>query len=130
MLSVAESPELTTTVGAKGEFSLMAPSDGECSFLVRQPGYHDTKTAALPVPASGLQMVGFQVPSDATFNLLAAVINLEPDPERCQIATTISRAGTAPYGGDALGEPDVIASIEPPLPAASGRSTSPTSAME
>lgn len=119
-VSVAEAPGLTTTIGANGDFSLRVPSGGECSFVLHQPGFHDSQTAALPVPEKGIEQIGFQAPTDKTYDLLVAITGLEPDDGRCQIATTVSRAGTEPYGGAGLGEPDAIVSITPPLPAEQG----------
>jgi hypothetical protein len=117
---VAEAPELASTVGADGSFALSVPSGGEASFVVRHPGFHDTQTATFLLGPGGLDQVGFQVPTDGIFDFFARLIRLEPDPERCQIVSTVSRAGTEPYGGDALGEPGVVVALEPPVPAENG----------
>ena len=120
VISVAEAPSITTTVAANGTFSLRVPSGGACSFVFHKAGFADNQTAALPVGEAGIEQIGFQAPTDKTFALLATVTGIEVDPARCQIATTVSRAGTAPYGGPGLGEPDAIVSITPPLPAENG----------
>lgn len=120
VISVAEAPALTTTVAANGTFSLGVPGGGECSFVLRKAGFAANQTATLPVGAGGITQIGFQAPTDKTFDLLATITGIDVDPARCQIATTVSRAGTAPYGGPALGEPDAIVTIMPPLPAEHG----------
>jgi hypothetical protein len=120
VISVAEAPEITTTVAADGTFMLSVPSGAPISLLLQEPGFHDTQTAALELDVGGLDQVGFQVPTDAIFDLLSTFARINPDPQRCQIATTISRKDTAPYGGPGLGEPGVIVTINPPLPATAG----------
>ena len=119
-LFVAEAPEIATTIGADGTFSLDVPSGAPISLVVRQPGFHDTQAATLALDAAGLDSVGFQVPTESIFDLMATFIDYSPDPTRCQIASTVSRAGTAPYGGSGLGEPGVVVSIDPPMPAENG----------
>jgi len=114
-VSVAEAPEIKTTVGTDGTFALSVPSGGEASFVVSQPGFHDTQSATFLLGAGGLDQVGFQVPTDGIFDFFSRLVKMEPDPELCQIVSTVSRAGTAPYGGDALGEPGVIVALEPPI---------------
>jgi hypothetical protein len=115
VISVAEAPKLQTTTGADGTFAFDVPSGGQYSFLLRQPGFHDVQTATFTIDASGLAQVGFQAPTDGIFRLFSGLVGVDLDPERCQIASTVSRAGTEPYGGDALGEPGTIVTIEPPL---------------
>jgi hypothetical protein len=117
---VVEAPQLRTTTAADGTFSLQVPSGGECSFALEEPGYHASRTELIYVAAGGVDHVSFQVPPDNVYSLLASVVGLDPDPTRCQIATTVSAAGTAPYGGSGLGEPDATVTIDPPLPAAAG----------
>ena len=119
-ISVLESPELGATVDGNGGFALQVPSGGECSFTIHQPGFHDSQTAALSVGAGGIDQVSFQVPPDNIFAVLASVVGIDADPTRCQIATTVSAAGTPPYGGSGVGEPDVTVTIAPPLPASAG----------
>ncbi|MBL9111718.1 MAG: carboxypeptidase regulatory-like domain-containing protein [Myxococcales bacterium] len=119
-VSVAEAPEYATTVRADGTFTLEAPSGAPVSLLLTKPGFHPTQTAAHMLDVSGLDQVGFQVPTDDMFALLALIVELTADPETCQIATTVSRKDTEPYGGAALGEPGVTVAIDPPLPAEAG----------
>ncbi len=120
VVSVAEAPELSTTVAADGSFSFDVPSGAPVSFSLRKDGFHPNQSAAIDLGAGGLARLGFQAPTEATFAVLGTLAAIEPDPKNCQISTTISRTGTEPYGGDALGVEGAVASIDPPLPATSG----------
>lgn len=119
-VAVAEAPELTTTVAADGTFALDVPSGDEVSLVLRKADFHPNQTATFLLGAGGLDQVGLQVPTEGIFDLMASFVKIEPDPERCQIATTVSRKGTEPYGGAGLGEPGVIVTIAPPLPKEAG----------
>lgn len=112
-ITAAEAPAFATTVQPDGSFHLEVPSGSDCSFVLTQPGFHTTQTAVLHVGASGIEQVGFQVPTDRTFDLLSLFVDL--DPAQCQIATTVSALGTTPYGGNGLGVPGVVTRIDPPL---------------
>ena len=116
-VSVAEAPEITTTVTAEGTFAFDVPSGAAVSFSLLQADFHPNQSATLEIGAEGIAMLGFQAPTEDGFRLLGLLAGVEPDPKRCQISTTISRTGTEPYGGDALGVEDAVASIDPPLPA-------------
>lgn len=118
-VSVAEAPEHQTTVAADGTFAFDVPSGAPVSFVLEQSGFHPNQSATLPIDPTGIEMLGFQAPTESTFSLLATIAYLHPDPTRCQISTTVSRAGTEPYGGAGLGEPDVVVSIDPPVPSGS-----------
>jgi hypothetical protein len=113
-ISVAESPTITTTVAADGTYSIAVPSGGEASLVLELMSYHVEQTATLAIPAAGLEHVAFQAPDDKSFDLLSSLVNVDPDPTRCQIATTVSRPGTL-YAGDALGEPDTVVTLDPPV---------------
>lgn len=119
-ISVAEAPEFATPVAADGTFALNVPSGAPVSLLLQASGFHGTQTAALALDASGLDQVGFQVPTDSVFDLMSTFARITPDDHNCQIATTVSRKNTEPYGGSGLGEPGVIVTIDPQLPSKSG----------
>lgn len=119
-ISVAESPEVTATVAADGTFTIAAPSGGPATFSVAQDGFFPDQSATLDITTDGIAMLGFQVPTNDTVDSLSAIVQVTPDPKRCQISTTVSRAGTAPYGGDGLGVDGATVAIDPPVPASSG----------
>lgn len=74
------------------------------------------QSATIPIGAAGLTDLGFQVPTPAVVDLMALAAGVELDPERCQVVTTVSSAASPPYGGAAVGEPDVVVSLAPSLP--------------
>jgi hypothetical protein len=113
-ISVAESPSITTTVAADGTYAIAVPSGGEASLVLELMGYHIEQTATLTIPATGVEHVAFQAPDDKSFDLLSSLINVYPDDTRCQIATTVSKPGTL-YAGDAMGEPDTVVTLDPPV---------------
>jgi len=115
-VAAAEAPEYQTTVGQDGSFELQVPSGAPVSFRLDQPGFYPNQSATLPVGPDGVTLLGFQAPTESTIGALAIVASIYVDPELCQISTTVSRAGTEPYGGVGLGEPDVVVTIEPDVP--------------
>ncbi len=120
VVSVTESPEVTATVAADGTFTIAAPSGGPTTFSLTQAGFFPNQSATLDITAEGIPMLGFQAPTNDTVDTLSTFVRVTPDPTRCQISTTVSRAGTEPYGGDALGVEGVLVTIDPPLPAIAG----------
>lgn len=119
-VSVTESPNVTATVATDGTFTIEAPSGGPATFSVAQEGFFPNQSATLDITSDGIAMLGFQIPTHDTVDLLATLVRVTVDPTRCQISTTVSRAGTEPYGGDALGVEGATVTIDPPLPASSG----------
>ncbi|HEY4244848.1 MAG TPA: hypothetical protein VGM88_33765 [Kofleriaceae bacterium] len=120
LVAMVEAPSHVTSVGADGTFSFTVPSGVTASFSLVQDGFHPNQSATLAIGAGGIPMLGFQTPTEDSFQTFATIAGIVPDPAMCQIATTISRAGTEPYGGDALGEEGATAAIDPPLDASHG----------
>jgi hypothetical protein len=120
IVSVTESPDVTATVAADGTFTIAAPSGGPATFSLTQDGFFPNQSATLEITADGIAMLGFQAPTYEGVDTLATFVRVTPDPTRCQISTTVSRAGTEPYGGHALGVEGATVTIDPPLPASSG----------
>lgn len=112
-IGVAEDPGPTTTVAADGTFAFDVPSGGPTSFTLNQPGFHSNQSATIEVGADGIAMLGFQAPTDETFDLLANLVRVTPDPAKCQLSTTVSRIGTEPYGGDGLGVEGATVALDP-----------------
>ena len=96
-VGIAEAPGgATTTVAADGTFAFDVPSGGPTSFTLVQPGFHPNQSATIDVGAGGIAMLGFQSPAEEAFDTLANVVRVTPDPAKCQISTTVSRAGPSP----------------------------------
>ena len=120
---ILEMPEHTTTTDAEGHFELPGlPPEAKATFVFEAEGFPTTYTRTFTLPEAGeaLERLTFQVPENATFDLLASVVEIEPDPSACQIASTVTRVGKSIYDEGAHGEAEATVSIEPSLPADSG----------
>jgi len=122
-VTIRELPELSTTTDADGRFAFEAlPGGAAATFVFEAMGYPmtSTKTFTLPTTGEAVERVTFQVPDDATYDLLATVVNVVPDPNTCQIASTVTRVGKSIYDEGAHGEAAATVAIDPPLPAEHG----------
>ncbi len=116
-VSVLELPEMTTTTDADGHFELELPPGIDATFVFEREGYAKVYTKTFTLPESGtVERVTFQVPDDATFAALATIVQIEPDPSTCQIASTVTRVGKSLYDEGAHGESGATVAIEPALP--------------
>lgn len=113
IVAVVEDLSITTTVAADGMFAFDVPSGGPATFSFTKDGFHLAHSAAIDVTPAGISMLGFQVPVEETYQLLASVAKITLDPTKCQIVTTISASGTTPYGGDGLGVPGSTITSDP-----------------
>lgn len=115
IIRVVELPTIFTTVADDASFALQVPSGAPLSFAFEQDGYAPYQTGTYPIGPEGLDQLGIQAPSKPTFDALADIAGVVPDPERCQIATTVTAAGTdhLPFGGAGLGAKDAVATLTP-----------------
>jgi hypothetical protein len=62
--------------------------------------------------------VSFQVPPDIIYAAFSFLLGMKPDPNVCQIATTVTRADALKYGslGADQGQAGATVTIHPPLP--------------
>lgn len=120
-IHVLELPELTTTSDAAGHFELELPAGVDATFVLDKAGYPRIYTKTFTLPDAGtLERVTFQVPDDATFAALATIVQIEPDPATCQLASTVTRVGKSLYDAGAHGEAGATVTIEPALPSEHG----------
>lgn len=120
-ISVLEHPELTMTTGADGVFSFDDLHAGEEVTLVfEHPDYPLMQTGTHTLPAEGISDLTFQVPEKAIYNALAAIVQITPDPSKCQMVTTITRKGGTILAPGAHGEANVTVALAPSLPAENG----------
>lgn len=118
---VLEHPEKRMVTGEDGHFAFDGiPVGSEATFVLEKAGYHLIQTGTHRVPREGLRLVTFQVVSDDVFDAFAGVVGIAPDPNDCQIATTVTRVGRSLYDPGAHGEAGATVTIDPPLPAANG----------
>lgn len=120
-VEVYEVPGLTTETDADGNYTLDVPTGGSVSMRFTHPDFAPVQTATLPHDPAGLGGVDFQVPDWEMVELLAAFADAEMEPDRCQLASTVLRPPGNEYEiEDAEGEPGVVVTIDPPLPAEHG----------
>jgi hypothetical protein len=119
---VLERPELTTTTQSDGTFVLEGvPGGSEATFVITAEGFPEAQTKSFQMPSDGeLPRVTFQVPSNDLYQLLADVLTVQIDPNRCQIVSTVTRVGKSLYDEGAHGEAGATVSSAPMIPAASG----------
>jgi hypothetical protein len=121
-ISILEQPELVTQTDAMGHFVLSAvPPGSEATFVIEAEGFPPARTKTFTIPDSeNLERVTFQVPDDALFDALAALLMLEVDPEACHIVSTVTRVGKSLYDEGAHGEAGATVTLEPAIPAEHG----------
>ncbi|HWB79393.1 MAG TPA: carboxypeptidase-like regulatory domain-containing protein [Nannocystaceae bacterium] len=121
-VTIRELPEQQTATDADGHFAFTGLPAGAATFVFAADGYPltSTKTFMLEGTDAPVERVTFQVPDDATYDLLATVVDVMPDASTCQIASTVTRVGKSIYDEGAHGEAAATVTIDPPLPAEHG----------
>lgn len=121
-VQVVEDPTLTATTDAEGHWRIDGLAVGsQATFAIDDPSRPPIQTATFTVPAGGLEQVAFQAPDHQMVAALEGVVGVESRPDRCHIASTVTRRGYSLYGGAAdgtHGEPGATVQISP-APAAS-----------
>jgi hypothetical protein len=120
-LHVLEQPDVHAVTAADGHFQIKGLAPGEdATFVLVASGFPEAQTRTFPALEAALERVTFQVPNDALLEALAGVLQITPDPTRCQMVTTITRVGKSIYDAGAHGEAGATVAVEPPLPAENG----------
>lgn len=120
-ISVLEDPSRSTTSDTSGHFVLDdIPVGSELTLVLDHPDYMPIQTATHTIDEGGLDRITFQAVMPVIYMLLADMIAVTPDPERCQLVTTVTRVGKSLYDEGAHGEAGATVMIDPPLPAEHG----------
>ncbi len=118
---VLEDVERMTTTGEDGAFGFDELARGrEATFVLDDPEWYPIQTGTFTLGDQALARVTFQAVSQRIFDAFAAILGIEPDPARCQIASTVTRVGRSIYDEGAHGEAGATVTIEPPLPNEAG----------
>jgi hypothetical protein len=116
-VSVLEHPEMKMTTGADGVFSFDGLYSGEeVTLVLEHPDWPSTQTGTHTVPTEGIEDLTFQVPTKPIYAALASIVQITPDPTRCQMVTTVTRKGGTILAPGAHGEAGVTVSVAPELP--------------
>ncbi len=113
-VSILELPERVTTTGEDGSFAFdELPGDAEVTFVLAAEGYYPIQTATFQLRGEDMERVTFQVPTDSLFDVLGNMIDLTPDPTKCQVASTVTRIGNSLYDTvpGTHGEPEATVTI-------------------
>jgi hypothetical protein len=121
-VTILELPDQQTTTDADGHWEFPElPAGAKATFVFDKAGFPRIHTKTFTLPDEGVvERVTFQVPDDATFAALAQIVGIEPDPTKCQIASTVTRVGKSIYDEGAHGEAGATVTITPSLPAEHG----------
>lgn len=115
-VSVLEHSEITTQTADDGTFSLAGvPAEAEATLVLDDPNRPPIQTGTQHLAGVDLERLTFQAPNHDLYRALAAVVQVTPDPERCQIATTVTRRGNSLFDEipGTHGEPEATVTIEP-----------------
>ncbi|MCB0971000.1 MAG: carboxypeptidase regulatory-like domain-containing protein, partial [Acidimicrobiales bacterium] len=114
---VVEQPSLTATTDADGHWRIDGLEVGStATFAIDDPSRPPIQTATFTVPDGGLDRVAFQSPDHQMVAALEGVVGVASRPDRCHIASTVTRRGYSLYGGAAdgtHGEPGATVEISP-----------------
>ena len=104
-IRVAENPRLRATARANGEYRLAVPDRARVTPYIEVPGYHTIYLQTFTTAGQDLDRVNFQVPTDGTYDALAALLKVPldaaGDPRECAIVSTFSTRAvrTLGFGG-------------------------------
>lgn len=115
---VLEDPTFETTTDATGHFEIEGlPVGSDVTLVIDHPDYVAMQTGTHELPAEGLDRVTFQAVPPSTYDLLATVLEITPDPAMCQIVTTVTRVGRSLYEPNDHGEAGATVTTSPAISA-------------
>lgn len=116
-ITILELPGVSAQTDAEGGFSFPDLEVGsELTFVLDHPDFAPIQTGTFRLPPEGLSRVTFQAPSHDMFAFMATLAGIQPDPERCQLASTVTRYGGSLYGpGGSHGESGATVDSAPPI---------------
>ncbi len=79
-IRVAERPKLRATVRKNGAYRLAVPDRARVTPYVDAPGYHRIYLQTFTTSGKDLSRVNFQVPTDATYDALGALLKVPMTP--------------------------------------------------
>jgi hypothetical protein len=94
VVRVAERPALRTTTRRDGTYALAVPDGAKVTPYIEAPGYHSIHLQTFTTDREDLANVNFQVPTDAIYRGLAALLSVpldaEGNPQECAVVSTFS----------------------------------------
>ena len=116
-VTCTQRPDLETTTDEEGRWLLEGFVPGEIvGFRFSHSDYALIQTGNLEVGLQGIEEVRFQAPHLDMFSFVQGLLGVVPDPERCQMATTVTTLPDPETGyGPTHGEAGATVTISPPL---------------
>ena len=93
VIRILEVPGSEATTSADASWTLEVPAKAEVTPYITHPDHITMHLETFDLSDSGgsdFEHVNFQMVAPDTYELLAAVLQITPDPTRCQIAATVS----------------------------------------
>jgi hypothetical protein len=110
-----EHPERRVVTSADGAFVFDDLAEGsEVTLVLDHPDYHAIQTGTHRLGPQGATRVTFQAVVHAVYDALALLLAVTPDPGKCQIVTTVTRAGKSLYDPGVHGEDGALSLLEGP----------------
>jgi hypothetical protein len=89
-IGIAEIPGLETTSAPDGTWEIEVPNGVAVTPWAESEGYQTMHLQTFTGSGEPIDHVDFQMVEKAIFNMFAYVLEMEPDPGRCQISTTVN----------------------------------------
>ncbi len=121
-VGIAEDPDVAATSDENGRYTLTVPDGSSVTPVVEHPGFRTMHIQTFETAGDDLESVNFQMVDEGVYEAFAAVLEIEPDPARCQIATTVNTIEIRDLTFDEFGAfgPHGVAgatvTAEPPIP--------------
>ncbi len=113
---ILEHPEMRMTTGPDGFFSFEDLRVGEeVTLVMEHPDYTAIQTGTITLGPEGAERVTFQAVVPQIYEAFASLIDTEPDPEKCQMVTTVTRVGKSILDSGSHGEAGATVTIDPLL---------------
>ncbi len=113
-VTVLEREDLSAVTDADGGFRLEGlQTNSEATLVMDAEGYALIQTGTIPIGTEDVERVTFQSVDDGTYAAFEAILGIEADETKCQIATTVTRVGKSLYDEVAHGEAGATVTIDP-----------------
>ncbi len=89
-LRLAEYPSLSATSDEGGSYVLRVPDGLASTPVVDHPGFKLMHLQTFTPAGKDLNNVNFQMVSPIIYDIFTAILEVEPDPEKCQISSTVN----------------------------------------
>jgi hypothetical protein len=113
-ISVLELPQLSTVSDSGGYFQIDGiPCGQEFTLVCEHPDYPPGQSGTFVAGSENIERITFQIPSVDIYRLFSVMTRTVPRPDRCQLISTVTRAGTDVYSPGNHGEAGAIVAAEP-----------------